>query len=172
MTAKVHGEAPARGGGGGQVLGQLVHELLARTPLAAPAADALTPLAVALAAQHGLSESEGREAAALAAGALALPFFDAARAAARAEREWAFACPLDGEVLVGSIDLAFETADGWVVVDYKTDAVDDPQRAAHAHAAQVGLYCRALATLTGRPARGHVCFLRVPAAVEVARTRP
>ena len=173
VTEKARGEAPGRGDGGGPALGRLVHELLARAPLGDGLdGGALAPLAAALAGEHGLGQAEAREAAALAAGALALPFFEPLRAGAQARREWPFACPLGGEVLVGVIDLAFETADGWAVVDYKTDEVGDPTRAAQAHAEQVGLYCRALTTLTGRPARGHVCFVRAPAVVEVARTRP
>ncbi len=61
---------------------------------------------------------------------------------------------LDGRLVEGFIDLAFEEADGrLVVVDYKTDAVttpDDVDRAAVGYRLQVGAYAAALARVTGR----------------------
>jgi ATP-dependent exoDNAse (exonuclease V) beta subunit len=57
----------------------------------------------------------------------------------------------DGAVLEGSVDLAFLDEDGWVVVDFKTDADMGERKAAYQH--QVGLYARAIAAATGRPAR-------------------
>ena len=51
----------------------------------------------------------------------------------------------------GQCDLAYETVDGWVVIDFKTDVVmatDETYRR------QVALYCEALARATGLPARG------------------
>jgi ATP-dependent helicase/nuclease subunit A len=63
-------------------------------------------------------------------------------------------------VLQGAIDLAFEEKDGWVLVDYKSDAVssnrDDLVRF---YAPQVALYRRYWERLTGRPARAGLSFL-------------
>ena len=56
-----------------------------------------------------------------------------------------------GDTLIdGQIDLAFETPDGWRVVDFKTDA--ELGRAQEIYRLQVALYAGALQTITGRPA--------------------
>ena len=63
----------------------------------------------------------------------------------------ALGAELDGANLDGQADLAYETADGWVVVDFKTDvmmATDDGYRR------QVALYAEAISRATGLPARG------------------
>jgi ATP-dependent helicase/nuclease subunit A len=63
-------------------------------------------------------------------------------------------------VLQGAIDLAFEEEDGWVLVDYKSDAVssnrDDLVRF---YSPQVALYRRYWERLTGRTARAGLFFL-------------
>lgn len=51
----------------------------------------------------------------------------------------------------GQCDLAYETVDGWVVIDFKTDVVLATDEA---YRRQVALYCEALARATGVPARG------------------
>jgi ATP-dependent exoDNAse (exonuclease V) beta subunit len=58
----------------------------------------------------------------------------------------------DGVVIEGQADLAFEADDGWVVVDFKTglEIEADPVR----HRRQVGIYARAVAAATQKPARG------------------
>jgi ATP-dependent exoDNAse (exonuclease V) beta subunit len=58
----------------------------------------------------------------------------------------------DGTLVEGQVDLAFEEDDGWVVVDFKTDA--DLRSELDAYRRQVTIYVRALAIATGRPARG------------------
>ncbi len=59
---------------------------------------------------------------------------------------------LDGTLVDGQIDLAFETADGWTVVDFKTDA--EIGAAEENYRRQVALYAHAIRQVTGRPARG------------------
>jgi ATP-dependent exoDNAse (exonuclease V) beta subunit len=58
----------------------------------------------------------------------------------------------EGVVVDGVIDLAFPEADGWVVVDFKTDR--ELERDLDAYRRQVALYARAVAAATGRAARG------------------
>jgi ATP-dependent exoDNAse (exonuclease V) beta subunit len=60
--------------------------------------------------------------------------------------------PQPAPVLVdGQCDLAYETVEGWVVVDFKTDGVLASDQA---YRRQVALYAEALARATGRHARG------------------
>jgi ATP-dependent exoDNAse (exonuclease V) beta subunit len=56
----------------------------------------------------------------------------------------------DGTLLEGVVDLAFREAEGWTVVDFKTDA--SPGDQAH-YAEQLRLYCAAIEEATGQPAR-------------------
>ncbi len=55
----------------------------------------------------------------------------------------------------GVIDLAFREADGWVIVDYKTDVGDDPDFPARrrAYRRQVDLYAECWEQVTGEPVK-------------------
>jgi ATP-dependent helicase/nuclease subunit A len=68
------------------------------------------------------------------------------------------------QLIEGVIDLAFEEEDGWVIVDWKTDEVDDPAvlvARKEAYQRQVKLYAEAWQTLTGgRVKEQLVSFLR------------
>ncbi len=58
----------------------------------------------------------------------------------------------DEKVTNGVIDLAFEEADGWVIVDYKTDVIDSPERLnklVKHYSSQVNLYRRYWEAITG-----------------------
>ena len=57
----------------------------------------------------------------------------------------------DGQLLEGNVDLAFETQDGFTVVDFKTDRAEGELQASYAR--QVQLYAEAIAQATGKPAR-------------------
>ncbi len=58
----------------------------------------------------------------------------------------------EGESIVeGVVDLAFEDADGWTVLDFKTDA--ELETRADAYKRQVAIYASAIASATGRPAK-------------------
>lgn len=58
----------------------------------------------------------------------------------------------------GVIDLAFREADGWVIVDYKTDVGDDPDfpRRRRAYRRQVELYAECWEEVTGEPVKERV----------------
>ncbi|MEO5820238.1 MAG: UvrD-helicase domain-containing protein [Vicinamibacteraceae bacterium] len=139
----------------GARFGALVHAVLALVPL-----DALPAAVTAMAAQQArvlaadAAETDGaaRIVAAALAHAAFTPLRDAAaRGALRREVPVALAEPT-GAIVEGVVDAAFETEAGWVVVDFKTDA--DPGEALEAYLGQVRVYARAIATATGRPARG------------------
>jgi ATP-dependent helicase/nuclease subunit A len=149
---RVAGAAPRPGG---KRFGTLVHAVLATVPLDATADDlqALTDVQARL---LSASPAEAAAAAAVAVGTLQHPLLDAARRARRRQRPCLREVPIstvvDGVLIDGQADLAFEDDDGWVVVDFKTDvemaAVQDVYRR------QVALYADAIARATGRPARG------------------
>jgi ATP-dependent exoDNAse (exonuclease V) beta subunit len=58
---------------------------------------------------------------------------------------------LDGQLVEGNVDLVFETEDGFLVVDFKTDRAEGDLLAAYTR--QVQLYAEAIAQATGKPAR-------------------
>ena len=86
------------------------------------------------------------------------PLLDGARTALGAGRRCHREAPItivrDGAVIDGQIDLTFETADGWIVVDFKTDA--ELGASEDVYRRQVALYADALTEITGRPSRGVV----------------
>jgi ATP-dependent exoDNAse (exonuclease V) beta subunit len=55
-------------------------------------------------------------------------------------------------IVDGQVDLAYETDEGWVVVDFKTDI--EIVAAQDAYKQQVALYADAVSKATGRPATG------------------
>jgi ATP-dependent helicase/nuclease subunit A len=57
----------------------------------------------------------------------------------------------DGQLLEGTVDLAFESSDGFTVVDFKTDHAEGELQESYAR--QVRLYAEAIAQATGKPAR-------------------
>jgi ATP-dependent exoDNAse (exonuclease V) beta subunit len=57
----------------------------------------------------------------------------------------------DGEVLEGTVDLAFETQEGFTVIDFKTDRAEGALLDTYAR--QVQLYAEAIGQATGKPAR-------------------
>ena len=92
-------------------------------------------------------------------------------------RETPFVCTLDlagwdePPILRGIIDCCFDTPDGIVLVDYKTDQVRDAADWSHrtvAYAVQMQLYALAAAAVFGRPiARAHLAFLRMQRIVDI-----
>ena len=149
----------ARAGGIG--FGLLVHGLLAQAPFGAERA-ALDDLAAIDARVLGLSAGEAAAAAAVVERLLTHDLLVRARAAdarGACRRETPVTCTLpDGTVVEGVVDLAFEEAGEWIVVDYKTDreiaaAGEDRYRR------QVALYASAIAQATGQPA--HAVLVRV-----------
>jgi ATP-dependent helicase/nuclease subunit A len=93
----------------------------------------------------------------------ASPIGDAiARPEAEARFETPFAWYWDGIPVHGTIDLLYRDAEGWRVVDFKTDRLG-PGGAAEAAApyrVQLGVYARALEAATGQVPRAGLLFLR------------
>ena len=74
----------------------------------------------------------------------------------RVRREWSFNLVMDdadGTLLQGVIDCAFMEDDGWVLVDYKTDRIEDEEAFCHRYAMQIEWYARALERITGLPVK-------------------
>lgn len=67
----------------------------------------------------------------------------------------------DRVLLQGAIDLLFEEDDGWVLVDYKSDAVSGGLEAlVRFYTPQIRIYRRYWERLTGRPARAGLFFVQ------------
>jgi ATP-dependent helicase/nuclease subunit A len=149
-------EAVARGPRpSGPRFGTLVHAALATVALDATPAQIAE--AVSLQARIlGAPADEARAATALVASALAHPLIMRARDAWRAgrcRRETPVGCrEPDGSLIEGVLDLAFEDADGWTVIDFKTDAEIAAELARYRR--QVGLYASVISRATGKSARG------------------
>lgn len=138
----------------GRRFGVLVHALLAMVPLDASPAD-VERAAEFHARLLDAPDGERAAAATTVVRALAHPRLAEAREAARAGRRVLREAPLsivvNGVLVDGQADLAYETSEGWNVLDFKTDVAlvsDDAYRR------QVALYAEALSRATGRPARG------------------
>jgi ATP-dependent helicase/nuclease subunit A len=138
---------------GGRRFGTLVHDLLSLLPLDAEP-PAVAALATVRARVLGAEPLEQEAACAVVSATLAHPLMQRAAEAARkgrCHREWPVMIrTADGERLEGQLDLAFEEASGWMVMDFKTDAelgdtLDGYRR-------QVALYAAAVTRVTGRPA--------------------
>ena len=71
------------------------------------------------------------------------------RRVGRCRRETPVACrEPDGSLVEGVLDLAFEDADGWTVVDFKTDAEIGGELGRYRR--QVALYASVVAKATGK----------------------
>jgi ATP-dependent exoDNAse (exonuclease V) beta subunit len=141
----------------GPRFGTLVHTILATAAL-----DADQNSLARIGATQGrllipqAAEEEVYAAVEVAAAALRHPLFDRVRAAnavGRCERELPVIWQAPHGILVeGTLDLAFEEEGGVTVVDFKTDRELDAD--ADRYRRQLTIYCRALASLRGTPARG------------------
>ena len=67
-------------------------------------------------------------------------------------REWAFNLVMDetGTLLQGVIDCAFLEDDAWVLVDYKTDRIEDESAFIERYKMQIAWYARALERIPGK----------------------
>ena len=144
----------------GKRFGTLVHAVLAAMPLSATREEVDT-LATLYGRMFNATDEERGGAASLAAALLTQPRLAAARQAERdGRRVWrempvslrldrAGAQPL---LIDGQVDLAYETDDGWVIVDFKTDI--EIASAQEAYSQQVGMYVEAVQRATGQRAQG------------------
>ena len=73
----------------------------------------------------------------------------------RVQREWAFNLVMDerGTILQGVIDCAFLEDNAWVLVDYKTDRIEEEDAFIHRYQDQIEWYARALERITGLPVK-------------------
>ena len=138
---------------GGVNFGALVHELLARASFDA-SAESLVDLALLHARLLDLAADEASAAAKVAHRALAVDLMKRAHAADQrgaCRRETPVTLRQDDGTLVeGTIDLAFEEAGRWTVVDFKTDR--ELLARTPSYVRQVQLYADAVAAATGSPA--------------------
>jgi ATP-dependent exoDNAse (exonuclease V) beta subunit len=138
----------------------LVHSLLATVAIDATS-DQIGDLAVLHTRVLGATDEERDAASRVVARTLRHRVLNDARAAVAAGRACRREAPItfvrDGSLIDGQLDLAFETADGWMVVDFKTDAELGASEAEYRQ--QVALYAEALAAITGQ--RASATILRV-----------
>jgi ATP-dependent helicase/nuclease subunit A len=143
----------------GPLFGSLVHATLATVPLEASEGIvrrvAGTQGRILLGVGDGADE-EVAAAAEVVLAALGHPLFDRVRAAGARGRCWRelpiiWPAP-DGLLVEGTIDLVFEDADGLNVLDFKTGRELDAD--GERYRRQVAIYCLALGSLRGQPARG------------------
>lgn len=133
----------------GRAFGSFVHRLLELADFADPAS--VRRIAPSLAPAFPLSREAVSRAEAQAEAALALPVMREAARAPQLFREIPISYLEEDRLLEGVCDLAFEDESGWVVVDYKTEAISEDQVLAQAshHAAQLRRYARGLALASG-----------------------
>ncbi len=145
----------------GKRFGTLVHALLASVPLSATR-DEVNELATLHARLLGATDEERAAAGATVHHVLRHPRMAEARdAEGKGRRVWREApvsmrMEADGrgvpQLVDGQVDLAYETSEGWVVVDFKTDV--EIASAQEAYRQQVSVYVEAVARATARPASG------------------
>jgi ATP-dependent exoDNAse (exonuclease V) beta subunit len=139
---------------GGAAFGSLVHGVLADAPLDATRSQ-LESIAEHQARVLGRGTDAARVAAGIAERVLAHEILKRCRAAdlrGRCRRETPVSLLIEGVLLEGIVDVAFEEDDGWIVVDYKTDreleaAGEDRYRR------QVAVYASAIAHATNTECR-------------------
>ena len=144
----------------GKRFGTLVHALLASVPLSATASE-VAELSALHAKLLGATDEEQAAARVIGVAVLKHPRMDQARAAQAAGRRVWREAPVslridDGsgtpEMVDGQIDLAYETEQGWMVIDFKTDI--EIATAKDAYVRQVSMYLDAVRRATGQPAAG------------------
>jgi ATP-dependent helicase/nuclease subunit A len=142
---------PWKRGRAGTAFGRAVHAVLQSIDLAG--GSGIESAARAQAAAEGIPARAG-EIARAATRALDAPALREAVAGDRYWRELYVAAPVEGMTLEGFIDLLYETSEGLVVVDYKTDVVPDAAKLEEALARyrlQGAAYAVALQEALGRP---------------------
>ena len=142
----------------GATLGSAVHRALELVNLSTKDESVIRTAATAACAELGVprlvNEVLARVGTALAS--------DVVRAAAATERHWkevSVVAELDGRIIEGLIDLLYDTPDGLIVVDYKTDGVRSAAevdvKVAH-YSPQLTAYARAVAAAAGRPVQSAI----------------
>jgi ATP-dependent exoDNAse (exonuclease V) beta subunit len=148
ITLEHHDDAPR-----GRRYGTLVHAALATVPLDADG-DTIRRITATQARIAAASPLELASATTVVSAVLRHPLLEAARQAdalGRCRRETPVTLVRDGVLIEGVVDLAFETADGMTVVDFKTDRAEG--ELLDQYRQQVDVYGQAIAQATGKPVK-------------------
>ncbi len=155
-------DPPWRRGRAGTAIGRAVHSVLQTIDLAT--GDGLQETARAQAAAEGVADSAS-EIERLARAALGSAVVRAAVASGRYWREVYVGAAVDGVLVEGFIDLLYEEPNGYVIVDYKTDALPDDgaiDGAMQRYRPQGAAYALALTEALGQPATRCVFVFLTP----------
>lgn len=142
-------DEPWRRGRAGTSIGKAVHAVLQTVDL--ETRDGLDDIARAQANAEGVP-TRASEIAGLARRALSSSLVERARRSRHWWREVPVAAPLGRGIVEGFIDLLFQEEDGFVIVDYKTDALrsdGEIEKAMQRYQLQGGGYALALTEATG-----------------------
>lgn len=142
---------PWRRGRAGTSIGRAVHGVLQSVDLAT--GEGAAELARAQAAAEGV-DAKADEVERLVRAALGSAAVQEAVTGGRHWREVFVAAPVGDVTVEGFVDLLYETADGLVVVDYKTDTVrsdDEADAAVERYRLQAAAYAAVLQRTVGRP---------------------
>ena len=159
-----------RHGSSATAFGRAVHAVLQDADLSAGAN--VASLAATIAEAEGLGEHSNDVEAAARSVLAAEVVREAAVGIGRGDafREMYVAAPIGERVIEGYIDLLVRTAEGLVVVDYKTDpvgSVEEVDRRVEEYRLQLAAYALAVETVTGVPVTaGVLVFARADGAVE------
>jgi ATP-dependent helicase/nuclease subunit A len=152
-------------------LGSALHAVMDEVDLATGAG--LEELAAAACAREGLGDDDAAAVAAWARDCLATAPVREAAASPACYREMPFAVAVEDAVVNGKADLVYETAEGLVIVDYKTDEAGGAERAEGKYGDQMAIYAAALARVTARAVtRAYLVFPRAPAGERVVEPAP
>ncbi len=138
------------GDGGGMSWGSVIHSLL-QTAMRDPKTD-LEPAAVSALRAAELEDSLAGEAVATVRSVMGSELWRRARAARQCLAEVPVVVALSDGLVRGVIDLAFEEADGWVLVDYKTDR-ETPEVLLEKYRGQLETYRNCWQTATNLPVK-------------------
>ncbi len=156
-VVRARGEAPISGARGPRI-GNLVHQILQHTPTFLSDDPSLEALALALAGRLSATDEERVAALGRVRKALAHASFEALRSALDVRREQTVVLPADRHAY-GTVDVAYRDADGWVVVDYKSDADPIADTRLAAYREQLALYTAAFAVPGGGPVRAVILLV-------------
>ncbi len=149
-------DAPRAGRPSGKRFGALVHACIAEAPLDADAA-AIDELVALHGRLVGADAAEADACRVAVASALRHPLLVRAAAADELRREAPVAVVADGELVEGTLDLAFREGDAWTVVELKTSLGTAEERAQAE--VQLDWYVRAVAVAAGASASGVILMV-------------
>ena len=142
--------------------GRAVHAVLEAVPLDDDGA--MADLARVAAATEGLAD-RAEEVAIVARSIWGSPTVRAASSAGDVHREMYVTAPVEGRVIEGYIDLLVRTADGVLIVDYKTDWIADAKGVdsrVEEYRLQLAAYALAVEAATGLTVAGGVLVFGAP----------